>query len=361
MIRHRRRAAPRRISLGAFALAVGLSAPPLAGARAGGIVLHETGSTLLYPLFEMWRRDYPGVAPGVSLTAAATGSGVGEQQAISGQVHIGASDAYLSDEQAEQNPTIKNIPLAISAQTVNYNLPGLNGVGLKLDGPTLAGIYMGEIRQWDTAPIKAMNPGVALPTHEIVPTRRADASGDTFVFTQFLDFSTQRWADKIGYGTTVDWPEGAALRSATGNQGMVEAAAATPFSLAYIGVSFREAVAKAGLGTAPLRNQNGKFLLPNAVTIAAGAAMLDRRTPSDQRLSLVFAAGDDSYPLINYEYAVVSIRQPDPETAAALRNFLLWAISPTGGNASKYLDRVGFIPLPNFIRGMSEHQIALIK
>lgn len=104
-------------------------------------MLNETGSTLLYPLFQLWVRDYPSAAPGVTLTAAATGSGAGEQHAIAGQAQIGASDAYMSDEQAEQNPEIKNIPLAISAQTVDYNIPGLNGAGLKLDGPTLAGIY----------------------------------------------------------------------------------------------------------------------------------------------------------------------------------------------------------------------------
>jgi phosphate transport system substrate-binding protein len=89
--------------------------------------------------------------------------------------------------------------------------------------------------------------------------------------------------------------------------------------------------------------------------------VLDVRTPPDQRLSLVFAPGDDSYPLINYEYVVVSTRQPNAETAAALRQFLLWAISLTGGNAPKHLYAVGFIPLPDFIRGLSEHQINLIK
>jgi phosphate transport system substrate-binding protein len=142
---------------------------------------------------------------------------------------------------------------------------------------------------------------------------------------------------------------------------MVETAAATPYSVAYVGISFRDAIAKAGLGTALLKNQNGKFLLPTAETIDAGASVLDPRTPPDERLSLVFAAGDNSYPLINYEYAVVSIRQAEPETAAALRQFLLWAISLTGGNAPKYLDAVGFIPLPDFIRALSEKQIDLIK
>jgi phosphate transport system substrate-binding protein len=355
--RHARRLALglRDPAIGIALLTLGLLSPALAA----GIVLKETGSTLLYPVFQLWIRDYS--APGVSLTAAATGSGAGEQQAIAGQAEIGASDAYMSDEEAEQHPEIKNIPGAISAQTVNYNLPDLNGAGLKLDGPTLAGIYAGRITAWDAAPIKAINPGVDLPHQTIVPIRRADASGDTFIFTQFLDFSTQSWGDQIGYGTSVAWPAVASELTATGNDGMVKTTASTPYSVAYIGISFRDAIRKAGLGTAMLKNQSGKFLLPTAETIAAGASVLDPRTPPDQRLSLVFATGDDSYPLINYEYIVVSIRQPNAETAAALRNFLLWAIALTGGNAPKYLDAVGFIPLPDFIRALSQNQINLIK
>jgi phosphate transport system substrate-binding protein len=348
-------------SLGAAALPLALLVLSAVSAGAAGVTLHETGSTLLYPLFQLWIRDYSSVAPGVTLSAAATGSGAGEEQVIAGQVHIGASDAYMSDEQVAQNPEIKNIPLAISAQTVNYNISGLNGAGLKLDGPSLAGIYAGRITQWDAASIGEMNPGVKLPRETIVPIRRAEASGDTFIFTQFLDFSTQSWADKIGDGSTIAWPAVPGARSATGNRGMVEAVAATPYSVGYIGISFRDAITKAGLGTAPLKNQDGKFVLPTAETIDAGASVLDPRTPPDQRLSLVFAIGDNSYPLINYEYAVVSIRQANPETAAALRQFLLWAIALTGGNASKYLDAVGFIPLPDFIRALSQKQIDLIK
>ena len=183
-------------SRAAVPLSLTLLAVPPISVRAAGITLHETGSTLLYPLFELWVRDYSSIAPGVTLTAAATGSGAGEEQVIGGQAQIGASDAYMSDEQVAQNPEIKNIPLAISAQTVNYNIPGLNGTGLKLDGPSLAGIYAGRITQWDAAPIGEMNPGVKLPSQTIAPIRRADASGDTFIFTQFLDFSTQSWRTK---------------------------------------------------------------------------------------------------------------------------------------------------------------------
>ena len=354
----------RRLPIAAAAVVLSLLALPLrapAPAQAADMTLKETGSTLLYPLFQLWIHDYPRVSPGVSLTAAAIGSGVGQREAISGNAHIGASDAYMSDQQAEQNPQIRNIAVAISALTVNYNIPGLNTAGLKLDGPTLAGIYDGRITEWDADPIKAMNPGVNLPHQTIVSIRRAEDSGDTFVFTQFLDFSTERWEDDVGYGLNVEWPGVAGERTATGNDGMVKALAATPYSVGYAGVSFRDAIKTAGLGTALVKNQNGKFVLPNAETITAGASELDSRTPPDQRLSLVFARGDRSYPLINYEYIVVSLRQPKPETAGALRHFLLWSVSLLGGNAPKYLDTVGFVALPDFIRALSEKQINLIK
>ena len=205
-----------------------------------------------------------------------------------------------------------------------------------------------------------MNPGITLPHRRIVPIRRADASGDSFIFTQFLDFSTQEWEDRIGYGTSVAWPAVPTERTARGNAAMVQALASTPDSIAYVGISFRDAIQQAGLGTARLENQSGRFLLPTPETVSAAASMLDSRTPADERLSLVFAPGAQSYPLINYEYAIVSTRQASAASAAALRRFLLWAISLQGGNAPAYLDSVGFIALPDFIRGMSEHQIGLI-
>jgi phosphate transport system substrate-binding protein len=340
--------------------ALSAAAPSLVRAAAN-VTLSETGSTLFYPLFQLWIPDYAKLAPNVAITTAATGSGAGIDAAVSGQARIGTSDAYMSDEQVQKNRGILNIAVAISAQTVNYNLPGLNDANLKLDGPTLAGIYTGKIATWDAPAIAAMNPGVSLPHQAIIPVRRAESAGDTFVFTQFLDFSTQTWEDKIGYGLTVAWPQVGGEKTAAGNDGMVQTLAATPYSVGYIGISFRDAIAKAKLGTALLKNQSGKFLLPTAETISKGASELDRRTPPDQRLTLAFAPGDKSYPLINYEYVVVQAQQDDPGTAAALRHFLHWAVAVEGGNAPKYLDAVGFIPLPSFIRALSENQIDRIK
>ncbi|MGD0105767.1 MAG: phosphate ABC transporter substrate-binding protein PstS [Rhodopila sp.] len=275
---------PIRLALhgGVALVASTLAAMP---ARSTEIVLNETGSTLLYPLFERWVPAYTAPRPGVKINITATNSGEGIQSAIAGTVQIGTSDAYMPDEEAEHNRQIISIPLAISAQTVNCNIPGLNGAALQLDGPTLAGIYSGKIRQWDDPSIVGLNPGLKLPDHEIVPVRREDPSGDTFVFTQFLDFSTQRWEDTVGYGTTISWPAVPGEVGATGNDGMVKTIAATPYSLGYVGISFSGDASKAGLITVLLKNQNGKFVLPTAETVGEAASALDPRTPPNERLS----------------------------------------------------------------------------
>ena len=314
------------------AMTAGVAFLSFAVMSAAALTISETGSTLIYPLFKAWVAAYAKVDPNLQMTVGATGSGAGIAETIAKHVQIGTSDAYMSDVEATANPHILNIPLCISAQTVDANLPELRGATLKLSGPVLADIYSGKIREWDAAGIAALNGGVHLPHHTIVPVHRADGSGDTFIFTQFLTFSTPdvdgvfppgSWGNTIYYGTTVHWPSVAGSLTAAGNQGMVQTIAHTPYSVGYVGASFEDEAKQAGLITAMLQNQSGNFLLPSAATITAAAAVLTPRTPPDERLTLVFAPGANSYPLINYEYAVVSERQSDSQTASAISNFLL--------------------------------------
>jgi phosphate transport system substrate-binding protein len=344
------------VALGLLAV----TAAPTARARAAEVTLAETGSTLIYPVFRVWAADYPKTHPGVTVTAAATDSGAGVEQAISGAAQIGVSDAYMSDTQVRDNPLVINVPMAISAQTVNYNIPDLNSQNLKLDGPTLAGIYAGKIQSWDDPAIAAINPNVKLPHNAIVPIRRSDVSGDTFIFTQYLTFTTPSWEYSPGYGTTIAWPAAPNGLTADGNAGMIAKIHDTPYSVGYEGISLHEDVAKAGIGTAALKSYDGEFLLPTPQAIEAAAAALWPRTPQDERLTLVNAPGANAYPLINYEYAVITKKQPSPETAAALRSFLLWAIAPDETNA-KYLANANFIPLPAHVWVLSHDQIEEIN
>lgn len=315
----------------------------------------------MYPLLEKWTTQYRGADPNVRITIAATGSGAGIAQAVAHQVQFGASDAYMTDEQMDASPGMLNIPLAISSQLVTYNIPGLGAAPLRIDGPTLAGIYTGTIRNWDDAAIVAMNPGAKLPHRSIVPVHRSDSSGDSFIFSQYLTFSTDAWEFGPSYGTDIAWPAVPGAVGATGNAGMVKANAATPYSIAYIGGSFFREVAAAKLGTALLKNQAGNFIAPTPQTVVIAAAALNSRTPRDERLSLVYAPGANSYPLVNYEYAIVAAKQPDPATAAALRAFLLWAIGAGEGNSPKALDPLHFATLPEYVRALSDAQIREIN
>ncbi len=346
------------VAAAAIATVATLGTAPIASARTIDIL--ETGSTLLYPLFNLWVPVYHRMHPEIRINTQGTGSGTGIAEAISGVAQIGASDAYMSDMQVKQNPAILNIPLAISAQTINYNVPGLNNIHLKLNGPVLAGIYDGQIRDWNNPAIQRLNPGVRLPDHVITPIHRTDGSGDTFIFSQYLSFSTPAWNARVGYGTTISWPAVQGGLGAIGNPGMVQASSQTPYSIAYIGVSFTREVARAHLGTAEIENRAGMFLLPNLHTVEAAAQQLVAKTPRDERISLVFAPGKFSYPIINYEYAMVNAHQADGATAIALRNFLSWAVNTRGGNAARFLNQVRFIALPPRISALSRQQIAKI-
>ncbi len=352
----------RRVLLGAgmAAAIAGFTAGTLP-AHAAGVNLLETGSSLLYPLFNLWVPVYTKANPGAKITTQSTGSGTGISEAISGVAQIGASDAYLSDALMKQHAGMLNIPLAISSQMINYNVPGLNGTALKFSGPVLAGIYSGKITKWNDPAIASLNPGVKLPDHAIVTVHRTDGSGDTFIFSQYLAFSTPSWQNSVGYGTTVSWPAAPGAIGANGNPGMVNAIKTTPYSIAYIGVSFKQAIVQNKLGEALLLNKAGKFVALTIPNVKAAAAAMTAKTPKDERISLVFAPGADSYPIINYEYAIVKAQQPNAAVAAELRKFFTWAISPTGGNAPHFMAAVSFVPLPAAAVQLSTAQIGEIK
>lgn len=325
------------------------------------VTLNVTGSSRLSPLFRAWAAAYERTHSGVHVAVHATDSGRAIAAVLSGTAQIGLSDAYMSDAQLRAHPQLLNVPVAISALQIVYNLPGLNAFpgSLRLSGPVLAGIYTGGIRFWNDAAIAAINPGAALPHRAIVPVRRSDASGSTFVFTQFLSFSTPWWDRSYDASEIVAWPRVDGARTTASSKGMVRIVAATPYSIGYAGVGLADEVARNGLGTAWVQNADGEFALPTAQSIAAAAADLAGRTPADERLTLAFAKGPRSYPLVNYEYAVVSQAQRDSATAAAVREFLSWCIEPSDERAP-FLNAVHFIGLPAHTWELSQAQIATI-
>lgn len=323
---------------------------PGSGAASGAsnpttpVTVTETGSTLLLPFLQQLVAPLRAAYADIVLAPRGGGSGKGMADALSGAVDLGGSDAYLSTTQAQANLDVLDLPVVVSSQAVNYNLPGVQG--LRLDGTTLSGIYRGDITSWNDPAIAALNPGTTLPATHIVPLHRIEGSGDTFLFTQFLSNSAEGWRSSPGYGATIDWPSVPGELTARGNAGMVRTCAATPGCVAYVGVSSQPAAAAAGLGEAFLRNRAGSFLLPTHDTVTAALYNAEQLVPDDLRQSLVYATGANSYPIVNYEYLMVHTSQPSASRALAIRTLLGWLIDPAGGSAPARLSAVNFVALP---------------
>ncbi|SPM32588.1 ABC-type phosphate transport system, periplasmic component, partial [Mycobacterium rhizamassiliense] len=322
------------------------------------VELSETGSTLLYPLFSEWGPAYHQKFPNVTITTQGSGSGAGISQAATGAVDIGASDAYLSEGDMAAHKGLMNIALAISAQQVSYNVPGVHQ-HLRLNGKVLAAMYRGTVKKWNDPQIAALNPNVQLPDTPVVPLHRSDGSGSTFQFTQYLSKQDpDGWGRSPGFGTTVDFPAVPGAVGENGDGAMVTGCSANPGCVAYTSLGSVDAADEQGLGQAKLGNASGKYLLPKAKTIGAAAADFATTTPANQAISLINGPAADGYPIVNYEYAIVNGGQKDAATAQTMQAFLHWAV--TEGNAPTFLDKVHFQPLPDSVVKLSDAQIAKI-
>jgi phosphate transport system substrate-binding protein len=332
----------------------GVETPP------GGTVT-ETGSTLMYPLFNLWAGGYNQKYSSTTIQTAGTGSGTGISSAENGTIDIGASDAYLSPSVSSANPDLKNIPTAISAQLVAYNVTGVTS-HLKLSGKLISEIYQGQVTNWNASQIASANPGVTLPNLPIVTLHRSDSSGDTFIFTQYLSKADPSgWGTKVAFNTTVPWPAAPGALGETGNSGMVSGCKATPGCIAYIGISYLTQTLQAGLGYAALGNAKGQYVVPTQASIAAEAAGFVKKTPANGTISLIYGSVNDGYPIVNYEYAIVSTHQSSSSAAKNIRSVLEWAVNSKYGNNTSYLSQVNFQPLPSKVVAQSVKQILSIS
>lgn len=357
--------------------ACGTGASPAAGTAGGGGpgsghlaatpggTISEHGSTLLEPLMDKWASDYHQQFPTVTVQPSGGGSTQGINEAASGQVAIGASDAYLSSGDVFLHPSLLNIPVAISAQAIIYNVPGLpKNAHVQLSGTILAQMYSGQITRWNDSQIKAINGAIAseLPNTPVVPFHRSDGSGDTFLFTSYLAIQSQSWNASYGYGTQVNWPASVPAARAVGNStDMYNQCAQTPGCVGYDGVSYLPpggAPLPGSMNTAMVQNGSGHYQLPDPANILAEVNKFVPITPASETISMIAGPGPFGYPLVNYEYAIVSSRQPDASRATLIKNFLTWAISDS--TALQEVSGVGFVALPADIRTLTMQQIGKI-
>lgn len=318
-------------------------------APAQATTLTGAGATFPYPLYSKWFDVYQ-QKTGVKINYQSIGSGGGIQQITQRTVDFGASDAPMTDEQLAAAPgPLLHIPTVIGAVVVTYNVPGL-GPGLKLTPEALAGIFLGEVQKWNDPRIVQNNPGMGLPATDIAVVHRSDGSGTTNIFTDYLSAVSTTWKSRVGKGTSVDWPVGLGGK---GNEGVTGQVQQTPGAIGYVELAY---AVQNKLPVASLQNQAGKFVDPTIESTTAAAAGAAASMPDDLRVSIVNAAGAQSYPIAGFTYLLVYREQANEAKGKTLVDFLWWALHDGQAFARDLL----YAPLPAEVVRKAEAKIKSI-
>jgi phosphate transport system substrate-binding protein len=352
-------------------LAAACAAPPAAGNRAsvtsgGGAArpvasappgtISTLGSGLLQPLMTRWAQGYQQKVPGLKVyfdKKHPGGSTNGINDAATGLVEIGTSDAYLSAGDVQSHPGLLNIPVAVSAQSVLYNLPAVPASrAIRLSGTVIAQMYAGRITMWNDQRVQAINPGVPLPAVKVVPVHRTIGAGDTFIFTSYLSTQDDDWKQSVGYGTLVAWPPNPADVKADGSVNTYQVCARTPGCITYNGLGYLADEQRAGLAQAMLRNTSGSYVLPTSAAINSEVDSFVAITPPSATIAMVGGPAAGGYPIVNYEYAIINPGQLSPAQASQVKAFLSWVV--TTGNEDTYLNQSGFRPLRPDIQQLAQ-------
>jgi phosphate transport system substrate-binding protein len=318
-----------------------------ATAKPDSTKLTGAGSTLVEPLVSQWIQPV-GRALGYQLVYGAVGSGAGIQSISDRTVDFGASDAPLSPDQATACHGCVQIPWALSATTLSFNVPGAPA-GLHLTGPVVAGIFLGTITRWSDPRIAKLNPKVPLPDLKITPAFRSDGSGDTYAFTDYLSRVSPAWKSKVGNSTSVSFPAGIGAKGNDGVAGVVEN---TPGAIGYISVAY---ALTNRLKVAAVQNSSGVFARPGLPEIAAAAAAV-KKVPANNEMHIVDPpkASRLAYPISTYTYVILPTSTPK---AVELRRFVGWAL--THGQA--FGPRLVFAKLPKTVLAADEKTLRKVQ
>lgn len=345
-------------SSGSSTVAIASTVKNSAATSAAPVTVLGAGATFPAPLLQTWTVQYNKLYPAVTINYNPIGSGGGIQQVAQKTVDFGASDAPLTDSQLAGAPGLLLMPETLGGVGVTYNLSKFgisNSTALKFTGEVMAGIYMGDITNWNDPAIAALNLGVQFPNQQITAVHRSDGSGTTYAFTDYLSNVNSKFKSTVGTSTSVQWPVDKAGTGvgASGNAGVAGATFNTPGAFGYVDVIY--AVQK-GLGIGAVKNQAGNFVTPTLDTIlSAAAASTGTPNASDLRMHIVNAPGAQSYPISTYTYILVyKDMSANPSTtqakAAALAKFLWWIVH----DGQQYSEGLIYAKLPQNIVAADE-------
>lgn len=322
-------------------------------AKSQSVDLNGAGATFPYPIYSKWFSDYASKT-GVKINYQSIGSGGGIRQLSEQTVDFGASDAPMSDadlSNAKGGPVL-HFPTVLGAVVITYNIPGVSR-SLNLSGDVVADIFLGKITKWNDARIASENRGVALPGQDILVIHRTDDSGTTYIFSDYLSAVSSAWAKTLGKGKSVSWPVGLGGK---GNEGVAGQVKQLPGSIGYVELAYAR---QNKLAYAAIKNSDGRFVTPTieSVTAAADGAIKRLGKGTDYRVSIVNAAGKDSYPISSFTWILAYQNQPDAVKGKKLVNFLDWAYR----DGQKSVSSLDYAPLPKSLIANLESRLKTIK
>lgn len=322
-----------RVLATALVLAAGLAGATPSGAQ--GITLNGAGATFPFPLYSKWSQVYA-AEKGVQINYQSIGSGGGIRQFIAKTVDFGASDAPMTDEQvAQAGGRVLHIPMVAGAVVPVYNVPGV-GPGLNFTPDVLADIFLGKITRWNDPRLVRHNARFRLPASDIVVVHRSDGSGTTAIWVNYLSKVSAEWKQRVGEGTSVNWPTGLGGK---GNEGVAGVVKQTPNALGYVELAY---ALTNTLTFGNVQNRAGQFVRASLSTTTKAMEGALPTIPDDYRVYFTNPPGKDVYPIAGFTWILIYGDQPDPAKAKALVEFLWWATH----DGQKYAPTLLYAPLP---------------
>jgi phosphate transport system substrate-binding protein len=304
--------------------------------------INGAGATFPYPMYSKWFDEYHKKNPNLQINYQSIGSGGGIKQVTEGTVDFGATDGPMNDEQLKayqdkHGSGILHFPTVLGAVVPTYNIPGVDAA-LNFTPDALAGIFLGKITKWNDPVIASANKGVKLPAEDIVVVHRADGSGTTYCWTDYLSKVSDEWKTKVGKGTSVNWPSPASL-GGKGNEGVTGTVKNTPNSIGYVELIYAE-TNKIPYGN--VKNAAGVFVKATLASVSAAAAGSAKEIPDDFRVSITNAPGKAAYPISTFTWLLIPEKFTDAAKRDALKGFLKWALA----DGQNYAESLSYAKLP---------------
>jgi phosphate transport system substrate-binding protein len=331
-------------------LAVAAAVLLAATVQAQTIEIDGAGATFPYPIYSKWFSDYNQMHPNVQINYQSIGSGGGIRQLTNQTVFFGASDGPMTDEQLKAAPdAVLHFPTVLGGVVPVYNIPGVSA-DLRFTGETLAEIILGKITKWNDPALMRENPGVKLPAMDITVCHRADGSGTTYIFVDYLSKVSPEFKQKVGVGTSVQWPVGVGGK---GNEGVAGLVKQTPGAIGYVELIY---ALQNKIPYGSVRNQAGEYVRASLESVTAAAAGASASMPPDFRVSITNAPGKGVYPISSFTWLLLYQHPKDTVRAKTLNDFVKWALT----DGQKRCAPLGYAPLPASVVSMEQSALKKI-